>query len=383
MDNEVQKKRKGIPVYLGIASVWFGAHCGPGVASGKQTAVFFSVFKKWGFVSPILAMGLMGLCIFYAVEFTRMSGVKNFKEMTDKLFYPYEKIFSTFFELTFVATVLMVVGGCIATGAAVLNQYIGLPIIVGTLILAGVTIILSIYGDSIVRASSTIMTIFIILCLISMFIMGINSPKSQFTSQWNSVKFSDTSPIQAFMMAIVYTGFQAAGNIGNAVSVAQGIETRKDSIKAAVTGIILNVLLINSIAMLLFAFPEALVETLPNFFIVSEVGAPILMFAYVAMVILAVLSTNVSFSFAVVARYAQYLPMEKGKKRDFIVTLALVVVCVIVSAIGLDAIVSKGYKYLGYSSIFVVIIPILIAGFKKTRQLEKEIEIDTPKKVFH
>lgn len=39
MTDEV-KQKSSIPIYLGIASVWFGAHCGPGVASGKQTAVF-------------------------------------------------------------------------------------------------------------------------------------------------------------------------------------------------------------------------------------------------------------------------------------------------------------------------------------------------------
>lgn len=40
MTDEIKQKKSGIPIYLGIASVWFGAHCGPGVASGKQTAVF-------------------------------------------------------------------------------------------------------------------------------------------------------------------------------------------------------------------------------------------------------------------------------------------------------------------------------------------------------
>ncbi len=71
------------------------------------------------------------------------------------------------------ATVLMVVGGCIATGAAVLNEYTGLPITVGSIILVVVTILLSMYGANLVRSASTVMTIFIIACLIAMVVLGL------------------------------------------------------------------------------------------------------------------------------------------------------------------------------------------------------------------
>ncbi|EJO5347691.1 amino acid permease [Clostridium botulinum] len=371
MHGEVKQKKSGVPIYLGIASVWFGAHCGPGVASGKQTAVFYSEFGKWAFITPVIAMLLMGLCIYYSVEYARLAKAKNFRELTDKLFYPYEKVFSAFFEITFIATVLMVVGGCIATGAVVLNEYIGLPISVGTIILVIATILLSMYGANIVRSASTIMTIFIIGCLIAMVVLGLLSPKGNFTGNWDAKSFSDVSPIKAIVMAVVYTGFQSAGNIANAVSVSQGIESRKESRKAAIIGMILNTLLILGIVFLLFAYPDSVKETLPNYFVADKVGSSALLLSYVVMVILAVMSTNVSFSFAVVARYGEKLPMKPGIKRDFVVTLILMILCVVVSALGLDAIVGKGYKYLGYACIFIVVIPIILVGFNKTKNLYK------------
>ena len=172
-------------------------------------------------------------------------------------------------------------------------------------------------------------------------------------------------------MAIVYTGFQSAGNIANAVSVCQGIEGKKESKKAAILGTILNTLLILGIVFLLFAYPDSVKKTLPNYFVADKVGSSVLLFSYVVMVLLAVMSTNVSFSFSVVARYGEKLPMKAGVKRDFVVTLILMILCVVVSALGLDAIVSKGYKYLGYACIFIVVIPIILVGFKKTRSLYK------------
>ncbi|ABS33357.1 hypothetical protein RSJ21_17625 [Clostridium botulinum] len=371
MTDEVKQKKSSIPIYLGIASVWFGAHCGPGVASGKQTAVFYSEFGKWAFITPIIAMVLMGLCIYYSVEYTRLTKAKNFRELTDNLFHPYERVFSTFFEITFMATVLMVVGGCIATGAAVLNEYTGLPITVGSIILVVVTILLSMYGANLVRSASTVMTIFIIACLIAMVVLGLLSSQGDFAGNWKAKSFSDVSPIKAIVMAVVYTGFQSAGNIANAVSVCEGIESKKESKKAAILGTILNALLILGIVFLLFAYPESIKKTLPNYFVADKVGSSVLLFLYVVMVLLAVMSTNVSFSFSVVARYGEKFPMKPGVKRDFVITLILMILCVVVSALGLDAIVSKGYKYLGYACIFVVVIPIILVGFKKTRSLYK------------
>ncbi|MCR1934250.1 amino acid permease [Clostridium tepidum] len=365
--DEAKQKKSGIPIYLGIASVWFGAHCGPGVASGKQTAVFYSEFGKWAFITPVIAMLLMGLCIYYSVEYARLTKAKNFRELTDSLFHPYEKLFSTFFEITFMATVLMVVGGCIATGAAVLNEYTGLSVEIGSIILVIVTILLSMYGANLVRSASTIMTVFIILCLIAMVILGLLSPKGDFAGNWKAKSFSDISPMKAIIMAIVYTGFQSAGNIANAVSVSEGIGSKKESRKAAILGTILNSLLILGIVFLLFAYPESIKKTLPNYFVADKVGSSVLLFSYVVMVLLAVMSTNVSFSFAVVARYGEKLPMKPGTKRDFVITLILMILCMVVSALGLDAIVSKGYKYLGYACIFIVVVPIILVGFKKTR----------------
>ncbi len=370
----MNKKKLNIPVYLGIASVWFGAHVGPGIASGKQTAVYYSIFGKWGFITPVISMGIMGLCIYYSIEYARMTGARNFKELTNKLFYPHEKLISIFFELTFIATVLMVVGGCIATGAAVLEQYLGLPIMIGTVVIALISILLSIYGADLVRASSTIMTILIMIAIILIVVLGLTSPQADFNKHWEATSFKDVSFWDAILMAIVYTGFQSAGNISNAVSVVEGLESREESKKAVFIGIVLNTVLICLIVFLLFAYPESLGHTMPNYYIVDKLEVPVLLFAYVILVLLAVITTTVSFSFSTVARYGEFLPMEPGKKRDFVVVAILLFLTVLVSLTGLDTIVSKGYKYLGYACIPIVIIPIITVGAAKTKKIHEKQE---------
>ena len=110
---------------------------------------------------------------------------------------------------------------------------------------------------------------------------------------------------------------------------------------------------------------------MPNYYIVELLGIPILLVAYVLLVLLAVISTTVSFSFSVVARYGAFLPIKAGIKRDFAVTAILLVLTVLVSLFGLDAIVSGGYKYLGYACIPIVVIPTILVGAVKTRKVEE------------
>lgn len=367
----MSKKKVGIPIFLGIASVWFGAHAGPGAASGKQIAVFYNSFGKWGLITPFLAMGIMAFCIYYSLEYARLTGIRNFKDFTNSFFHPYEKIFSTFFEITFLATVLIVMGGCAATGAEILEQYFSIPSLIGTGLIVFITIMLSIYGAELVRASSTVMTVFIISCLLVIVIVGLSSSEASFSSNWQATSFGDTSIVSAITMAIVYAGSQSAGNMANAVSVSEGLTSRKDSLKAAIAGLIMNTFLILSIGFLIFGYNEYANETLPNYFIVEKLGYSFLLFAYVSMVLLAVLTTMVSYAFSSTARYSQFIPMEAGAKRNFITLAILMISTVLISLLGLDVIVGVGYKYLGYACIFVVIIPTFIVGNKKLKEAKQ------------
>lgn len=381
--------KKGLPVYLGVASVWFGAHCGPGVASGNQVATYYSKFSIWGLFTGILAMVLLGLCIYYSVEYSRLAKTFNFKDFADSFFAPYQKFFATFFEFTYVVTVLLVLGSCIATGAKALNQQFGWHLYLGILLLAALTVVLTIFGSAVVRASSTVMTVMILAAIGIIIIAGLASSQSRFADHWHQVAdlpatlphFSVDLLWPAIWSAILYAGFQSAGNMANAVSVAEGMRSRKDSVKATVAGIMSNAVLIYGVAFMLFAYPNILGEFfnpnrtsksfIPNLEVVNSIGNTTLQYLYLLVLLLAIITTLVGFAFAVIARYGKYVPVTNGVVRDLIVVICLLILCGLVSLIGLDAIVSKGFKYLAYACIVVVIIPTIVIGHKKIKKLNK------------
>lgn len=371
----MSKQKKGIPITIGIASVWFGAHCGPGTASGRQTATYYNEYGQIGLFTSIIAMALLGLCIYYAIEYARLTKTYNFKQWANKFFSPHDKMFANIFEFTYVFTVLMVLGSCIATGATALKQYLGIPMLVGTLLIAGGTLLLAIFGAALVRASSSIMTFLILGAIAVIIVAALASPNGDFAGNYAQMDFAMPSIGAAIWSAILYAGFQASGNIANTVSVAEGLTCRKDSVKSAIYGVVINAALIIGVALMLFAFPNSIAEALPNYYIAEQIGLPILLALYVIVLLLAVMTTTVGFSFAVSSRYAPLLKnMEAGPKRDALVITVMLILCMGVSLFGLDKIVRVGFSYLGLVSIFVVIIPVLFVGFKKVKKLREEIE---------
>ncbi|RRD93427.1 hypothetical protein EII17_12920 [Clostridiales bacterium COT073_COT-073] len=384
----MKSAKKGLPVSIGIASVWFGAHCGPGVASGNQIGQYYSKFSIYGLFTGLIAMLLLGFCIYYSIEFARVTNTYNFKDFANKFFSPYQVFFANFFDFTYAATVLLVVGSCIATGAKAMENAFGIPVLIGSLILIAITIVLSIFGAELVRSSSTLMTVLILVALGIIIIVGLTSDKSQFAAHWaqtnlpeNVPPVSNVSLLSAVWAAVLYAGFQSAGNMANAVSVAEGLKDRADSIKAVVYGIVANVSLIIGVAALLFAYPNILNEFfaaikgggsyIPNQKVAEFLGVPFLGTLYVVILLLAIITTLVSFAFAVCNRYGKYIPMQAGVKRDLITLLIMLALCLLVSQLGLNVIVGKGFKYLAYACIAVVILPTIAIGHIKIKNAVK------------
>ena len=67
----MEKKQSSLSIAIGMACVWMGTHFGPGVASGTQILVYWVKYGIWGTLASILAMGLLGYCIYCAADRAR------------------------------------------------------------------------------------------------------------------------------------------------------------------------------------------------------------------------------------------------------------------------------------------------------------------------
>ncbi len=375
-ENITQKKRKSIvPTFIGIAAVWFGTHVGPGVASGKQVVSYYAAYGKLGIFTPIIAMSLLALAIYFALEYSRVNKIHDFKTFTNKFFHPYEKLFSTFFEICFLVTCLLAPGLCIATSAKLLEQFFGLNMWTGTIILVVVSVALVIYGAELVKAASTGLTLGILVILAIIVTLGIKLSSGTIEYNWAATSFSDFPVAGGIWIAISYAGFQSTGIIGNCISVSDGLDSKKDSMKAAVLGMVLNGLMLAVIALVNYGFqPESINSLLPNFYIVQQLGMPVLESVYVLFVVMASVSTIITFAFSLVVRFGgkQILVrnIKSERSRNLFIVLVMLILDVIVASFGIAQIINVGYKYLGYFSIFVVMFPFIIVGIKRNREMK-------------
>lgn len=364
-----------IPAYVGIAAVWFGTHVGPGVASGKQVVSYYAAYGKLGIFTPFIAMALLGLAVYFALEYSRVNKINDFKSFTNKFFHPYEKLFSTFFEICFLVTSLLAPGLCIATSAQLLEQFFGLNIWGGTVLMVLISVILVIYGAQIVKAASTGLTVGILVILTTIVTLGIKAGSGTIAENWSNSSFTDYSLLSVIWTAISYAGFQSTGIIGNCISVSDGLNSRRDSVKTAVLGSLLNAVMLASIVLVNYAFqPESIKNLLPNYYIVQQFGIPAFETVYVLFVILASISTIITFAFSLVVRFGKKELLVKNIKsernRNLLIVLVMLILDVIVSTFGIAQIINIGYKYLGYFSIFVVMFPFILIGIKKSKQMK-------------
>lgn len=372
------KQKLVLPQYVGIAAVWFGTHVGPGVASGKQVVSYYASFGKLGIFTPLIAMALLGLAIYFALEYSRVNNINDFKTFTNKYFHPYEKLFSTFFEICFLVTSLLAPGLCIATSANLLQQYFGLNVWAGTALMVLVSVILVIYGAGLVKAASTGLTVGILAILALIVTLGVRAGSQTIAQNWNNTSFTDFPLLSGVWIAITYAGFQSTGIIGNCISVSDGLSSRSDSAKSAILGTILNGLMLASIVLVNYGFqPESFKSLLPNFYIVQQLRIPVLETVYVLFVLMASLSTIITFAFSLVVRFGKKEILVKNIKKERNINLLIVLVMltldVIVSTFGIASIINIGYKYLGYFSIFVVMFPFILIGVKRSKDMKASL----------
>jgi uncharacterized membrane protein YkvI len=363
------EKKSLIPGYLSVALVWFAIHIGPGTASGRQIAVYYVEYGKWALVGPFLAMGLLGICIYVALEIARLTKSINFRDFANNLFHPYEKIFSNIFEFTFLAVVGMSGGACVYTGAYLFEIYFGLPVWFGMVVIALTTIFFSIYGAELVRASSSYMSIIMFVTMMVIVVLGlaaIGGPGNAIAQ----TSFDLGTPGIVGWNAMVYAAFQSVGVIGSVVAVSDALRNKMDSKKTAIAGVFINAVFLVIVSIMMLGYPKSINETLPNYYIIEQLGYRFLVFVYAVLLFFACVTNTIGFSHALSFRYSKHFNMNSQLLKSLIICIIMLVYVNSISFFGLDAIVRTGFAYLGYSCLVTLILPLLVYGPFRLKKLK-------------
>lgn len=383
-------KKKGLPVFIGVASVWMGTHFGPGVASGTQLNQYYVGFGIPGIIMALVAMALLGFALYCSMEFSRIYKAYDYESWVTKLFN--NKYVVILFDVSFFVTIISAAGGSLNAIATLLQDFWGINYWVGVGIVIVVSMLLCAFGAELVRKSSAYMMFVVVGVLLLIMALVIAAGDADLKGAVENqaanlgADMSASNWLKALWQAIIYGSFQAT-IVANIASVADTLPDRRESRRAAITGYIANTGLLLVLCMMLFSFTNVYAvtnEDLPFYSILARLNMGWLTTVYIIVVFIAVISTVVGFAFAGVARFGKYY-RPAGKKhlahplRDALFVLVLLAACAAISQVGIMNIVKYGYQLLGYINLFVIVLPALIIGGRKiSKKYLKEHNIDAP-----
>jgi uncharacterized membrane protein YkvI len=367
----------GILAAFNVSAVWFATHVGGGFATGRQGVQFFTRFGTTTFWLPIFSMTLLAIVFYFAWDFARVFKTRNYRAFCDALYAPVQKFASPLFDIGFIIVIPLAAGAAIAGGGNVIGTILGvsIPLWLGYIIMAVVVYIFASFSLKLVLNAASYMSIGIIIAVIA--IVATRLPQVDFEGVPTPALFGPSFFKSPVWFALLYATFQSMA-VGSYVSVSESLKSRKDVMQAALIGWIMNALMLVLMnIMILGDYPAINSEAVPTIAILNSMNVPVLKYAYNIMLLMALITTAVSMTYAASKRWAtMFVPAggqgkwadESFRQKTWVVIW--IVVSWAISNFGLTAIVAKGYGFLGYIGIPLVLLPLLLVAPRKIKKAE-------------
>lgn len=387
-----QKEKSGFAktfaIWFGLGALMFGTFCGANMASGVYASTYIvTLGGGWALVWLLMFFAAMSFFCSVGLNFVRAYKITNYNAYYLAL-YGLQKpganpilkgIVTVFFDIYTMLMGLVTVAATVALFSELMNTLLGIPSTIASI--AGVLLfaVLTIYGAGFLRKFNTLMTVSLIVSLVAILVAVISIRGDVLMERIGNfdigLDWTGTTVAAHFSMFFSYC--MTCSSWGSTLSnYSDQIRGQKDAIGSGITiGLLVTLLFAMTGAIVLPFMPEIMAGT-PILLICQQYLSPILTVIYWIVVVLSVVSTAPSFTYNFSNRWATVWKTEKlsHKAKFFILSMAFLLTCWLISGVGLVAIVQKGYVMLGNVALFAVVIPLLISIYRvwKKDRSEKE-----------
>lgn len=391
-----------------VASMWFGTHVGAGFATGNQVVGYFSKYGPYAAIFPIIAMGILALCMYVYMSYAKHKGLTSYKDVFTSVYpKPWMEIL---FEIFYIVIILAAVAGCITGAAQIIAKIVGAANY-GVEGYAGVTwlfngiatiglILLCIFGLKLIRIVSTGLTIAIIIAAIVVAIVGLvyNDTIDAVLAAHPEITvapYVDNMGESIWRGVIIYAAFQC---VSLPTMISGSAELSHTGIKrACILGWIMNgfILAFSSYTLskwypllqgMANAGPDVynaianvggVPTALPNLTMLSLTGMKALYWAYNVLLFCAFISTSITLVYSMIDRFSPKLVnvIKAEKARNFVVGLVVLGLCLLIAPLGLTKITTLLYGYDGYLAVVVIFIPAIIWAVPAIKKMKAEQKV--------
>ncbi len=375
MTNLNKNNKAGFATALGLASTWFGLHCGGGFATGAQGVLYFTQYGAWEIITTFISAGLMAFYAYTLWDYARVAKTFTYRSVYESIYAPYDKIFANIHEIMYLTILVMAMGGVFSGAAEVFSYAFNASYLVGAIVISLIVFLMTIFGSDFLFKFSSTLSIILISILVILSLSGIINQFDVIKSNLMNWETGGKSFLTALWPAIVYASFQSTVLVGT-VSVADEVPDSKNMKIAGLLGFLLNfTMMIFMSTMLLGFYPDVVGQNVPILLVLERIGSPFLRVCYYAALYIACITTGITLVFSLVKRLERYgekfVPKLDTRRR--IISLGIIVICFFISLVGLLAIIGKGYSLVGYFAIPLVYLPtIIICPIKKRKMLKEQ-----------
>ncbi len=357
-------KRYLLPGFVFQAAVIAG-----GYATGRELVEFFLPAGPWG--------GLLGMAVSMLVWSAVLA--VSFELARRARAYDYRSFFKLLlgrgwflFEIAYFLLTVVVLAVMGAAAGEIVHSLFGLPKLVGSLVMIASVGLVLFYSSAAIEKFLAASVGYLYLVYV-VFVV------------WSLVTFGDriaasftAEPVgqRWFMAGVTYAGY----NVATIPAVLFCIRHLSRSREAIVAGLLAGPLgmlpgVLFYVAMMGY-YDEIGAVALPSAFLLAKLQAPWFEWAFQIAVLLTLVDTGVAMLHAINERVAKaYDERQRPMPRTLRPALAVGIMVVSVyaaSAVGLVALIAKGYGLLTYAFIVLLILPVLTVGVWTIRKLGPE-----------
>ena len=372
------KKKGSFKIWFELGALIFGTYCGANMASGAYAAGYM-VTKGGGWMIVWLLMFCAFMAFFCAIglNYVRAYKIKNYNEYYLTLWNlnrpdanKYLKTgVSALYDVYSLCTGLVTVAATIALFGTLMNSLFGIPSLAATIGGAILFSFLTMNGAGFLRKFNTAMTISLLVCIAIILFAVFGDKGSVLAERLGNFQigadWQGTTVKAHFAMFLSYCWTTSSWG-SSLCNYAEDVTTRKDAIGSGITIGILVTLLFGMTSLIVLPYMPEIMGDAPILAICKEHLPKALTAIYWVVVVFSVVSTAPTFTYNMSNRWANVWKSEKldRRKKILIISTVYLFAALLLSRIGLMAIVQKAYVVMGKIALYIVAIPLVFTIYR-------------------
>jgi len=373
-----------MPIIMGIAFVAFTTQFGGGFASGAQIYQYFINYGIWCLVLPILTQGLYSIFFWYGMRYAYKHKTYDYRSFSDSIYGKAAPVMSNLYEICYLIMIGTASAAAFATGGSTINTLTGIPYMACTLIVGVFIFLVALYGTNMVRKCASTLSVMIVVGLVIVLVPNIiaQAPAiaesiSKLSAGEMVIRSSQSGAFgPALWSAVLYFFFQLA-SVSVMYQHMEPVTDTKQIDKAAIWMFICNfgAMELSIIGLLAVSYVAEMAKaSVPMLVLVQNgVGASVLTPIISILIILGAISTAVNMISGIVTRCVnaieRRMPNDEARAkghlgRNAVFTFIFTALAFAIAQFGLQAVVAKGYAYLGYAAMITLFVPFVVHAVK-------------------